>query len=136
MSPSASRLTRCVNILRECLPALQAVYLFGSQASGQHETSSDVDLAILLPAPLGAYQRWELAERVAELLNRDVDLVDLRCASTVMQHQVVEHGRRLWSGGTEADEFELTALSEYWDLAILRHDLLDDIQQRGSIHGR
>ena len=75
-------------------------------------------------------------EHLAERLGRDVDLVDLRAASTVMRHQVLAQGQRLWSAGTEADLFELSTFSEYWDLAIQRRELLADIERRGSIHAR
>jgi predicted nucleotidyltransferase len=136
MEPIFERLAPVVERLRERLPSLQAVYLFGSQASGEAGAASDVDLAVLLPAPLSPIRRWELAEELADLLQRDVDLVDLRDASTVLRHQVLEQNTRLWSGGIEADEFELAAFSEYWDLAIQRRELLADIKRRGSIHGR
>lgn len=127
---------QCIGLLREALPALQAVYLFGSEASGHAGDDSDIDLAVLLPKSLPAQRRWELSSQLAEFLGCDVDLIDLRAASTVMQYQVVQYGQRLWSQGLESDEFELFVLSEYWDLAIRRRDLIRDIQQRGSVYGR
>jgi len=127
--------SQSVDLLRDALSTLQAIYLFGSQASGAANAESDVDLAILLPRPLSAAQRWALAGELAERLNREVDLVDLRQASTVFQQQVLSEGRRLWACGSEADEFELMVQSEYWDLAIQRRGLIDDIKQRGSVHG-
>jgi predicted nucleotidyltransferase len=122
--------------LKTALPSLQAVYLFGSQASEEATETSDVDVAVLLPAPLAAEQRWRLASELADRLGRDVDLIDLRQASTVLQHQVVVEGKRLWSHGLDSDEFELMVQSEYWDLAIQRQHLIADIKQRGSVHGR
>lgn len=136
MNLDPDALTQCVETLRGQLPELQAVYLFGSQADGHADAASDADLAVLLPVPLAATRRWMLVEPLVELLGRDVDLVDLRAVSTVMQYQILGYGQRLWSQGSDADEFELSALSEYWDLAILRRELLGDIKQRGSIHGR
>lgn len=131
-----SDLTRCVEHLKAALPGLQAVYLFGSQATEDASEGSDVDLAVLLLPPLAADRRWELMGRLADLLDQDVDLVDLRRASTIMQHQIVQDGKRLWSRNLDTDEFELTVLSEYWDLSIQRQDLIADIKQRGHIHGR
>ncbi|SHF16048.1 Predicted nucleotidyltransferase [Modicisalibacter ilicicola DSM 19980] len=128
-------LERCLQRLREQLPELQAVYLFGSEASGHAGSASDVDLAVLLPTPLSATVRWTLMDQLAEIVGRDVDLVDLRGASTVMQRQVLEGGQRLWANLHDADEFELSSLSEYWDLTIKRRQLIDDIKQRGRIHG-
>lgn len=126
----------CLQYLRAQLTDLQAIYLFGSEATGQAGPDSDVDLAVLLPTSLPAVRRWLLMEHLAEQLGRDVDLVDLRSASTVMRHQVLAQGQRLWSAGRDADVFELSAFSEYWDLAIQRRELLADIERRGSIHAR
>ena len=134
--PQASiHLTTSIEYLREALPELQAIYLFGSQATGHATEQSDVDIAILLPKPLSAARRWALAGELAERLQCEVDLIDLRQASTVLQQQVMSEGRRLWSCGSEADEFELMVQSEYWDLAIQRRGLIDDIKRRGRVHG-
>ncbi|MBD3897954.1 nucleotidyltransferase domain-containing protein [Halomonas sp. ML-15] len=125
-----------LDLLRQALPSLQAVYLFGSQASGQAQQDSDIDLAILLPSPADAEALWHLGDELAGMLGRDVDLVDLRNASTVMQHQVINHGTRLWQRDQAADEFEVTSLSQYWDLQIMRSGILSDIRQRGRVYDR
>ncbi|WP_234247271.1 hypothetical protein [Billgrantia desiderata] len=62
--------------------------------------------------------------------------MDLRQTSTALQYQVVTEGRKLWQSGNSSDEFELMVLSEYWDLAIQRRELIEDIKQRGSVYGR
>jgi uncharacterized protein len=49
-----------------------AIYLFGSRANGTSLRDSDVDLAILAPAPLGEEERWHLAQDLAVDLGRDV----------------------------------------------------------------
>lgn len=136
MPCSRSDLETITDYLVASLPSLQAVYLFGSQATGETTPASDVDLAVLLPAPLAAEQRWHLSGELADRLGADVDLIDLRQASTVLQHQVVTGGQRLWHRGLDSDEFELMVQSEYWDLAIQRRQLIADIKQRGSVHGR
>ncbi|WP_163560961.1 nucleotidyltransferase domain-containing protein [Halomonas sp. NO4] len=129
-------LTQCTEYLKAELPSLEALYLFGSQATGETGDASDVDLAILLPHPLDAASRWALTGELADILDRDVDLIDLRQASTILQQQVVAEGQRLWSRSLDVEEFELTVQSEYWDLAIQRRDLIADIKQRGRVHGR
>ena len=123
-------------LLRQALSSLQAIYLFGSQASGQARHDSDTDLAILLPRPADAETLWHLGDQIAGALGQDVDLVDLRQASTVMRHQVITQGTRLWQRDQAADEFELSCLSEYWDLQIMRRGILSDIRQRGSVYDR
>lgn len=136
MSCSPSALATVTDYLTAALPTLQAVYLFGSQATGETTSSSDVDLALLLLPPLTPEQRWQLSGELADRLRTDVDLIDLRQASTTLQHQVVTEGQRLWHRGLDSDEFELMVQSEYWDLAIQNRELIADIKQRGNIYGR
>ncbi len=79
--------------LRDALPQLIAVYRFGSTASAQEHAESDLDIAVLAGDPIDAVARFELQERLAAAVGRDVDLVDLRRASTVMAMQVISTGR-------------------------------------------
>ncbi|MEK7761619.1 MAG: nucleotidyltransferase domain-containing protein, partial [Nitrospirota bacterium] len=78
-----------IEYLRKSVPELIALYRFGSQAKGTARPDSDVDLAVLARNPIPAIRRFELAQELAIQLHRDVDLVDLRSASTVMRMQVI-----------------------------------------------
>jgi predicted nucleotidyltransferase len=124
-----------VALLRESMPDTQAVYLFGSYALGLSNENSDVDLALLTVHSPDAVSLWDLAGRIAGQLGKSVDLVDLRAASTVMQHEIISKGQRLWSCGEQADLFEMSVFSQFWDLNITRHALIKDIQARGSVYG-
>ncbi len=127
---------RLVRILRDGLPDLAAVYLFGSVANGDTHAESDVDVAVLPAQPLPPMQRFELAAALAERGGADVDLVDLRSASTVMRAQVVRTGRVLFDGDPEARQrFEVYALASYFDLEIERAAILADIHERGRVYG-
>ena len=96
----------------DSLPDTLAIYLFGSCASGQARDDSDVDLAVLTVTPVSPQLRWDTAQTLAKLLARDVDLVVLREASTVMRLQVVAHGERLYCRDhAAAGLFETTTFS-------------------------
>jgi uncharacterized protein len=100
-----------VDTVRRRVPGCVAIYLFGSRARGAARHDSDVDLAILGPAPLGEKERWNLAQDLALELGQDVDLVDLLRASTVMRVQVIDSGKLLFeSDSTQRREFEAVAL--------------------------
>ncbi|HMB92323.1 MAG TPA: nucleotidyltransferase domain-containing protein [Rhodothermales bacterium] len=117
------------------LDDIQAVYLFGSAKDVLHK-DSDIDLAILTDHPLTSTQRWALQEDLAAILHRDVDLVDLRSASTVMQVQVVAKGFVLYEADTLARQrFEMHAYARYAALNEERAAILNDIQQRGRVYG-
>lgn len=75
--------------LRKRLPDAMAIYLFGSVASGEAGPESDLDMAVLNDGPLDPVGVWEIGCEIGVLVDADVDLVDLRKASTVLQHQIV-----------------------------------------------
>lgn len=122
--------------LRDQLPGLMGIYAFGSQAQQSAGPDSDLDLAVLVAGYVEPLKLWELGNSLAEQLNIEVDLLDLRAASTVMQYQVITGGQRLWSIGTDAEEFELFVLSEKYDLDLWRQPLIDQIQEEGHIYGQ
>lgn len=122
--------------LRAALPELRAVYLFGSTATGNVTSQSDIDLAVLLPRRLDPVARWELQESLAARLRRNVDLVDLQSASAVMRVQVLANGRLLFDDApAERAAFEAVALADYARLNEERRGILDDVRARGSVHG-
>jgi predicted nucleotidyltransferase len=134
MNDESSR-RRLVAVLQERLPTLLAVYLFGSRANGHAGEDSDLDLAVLVAGKLDPVACWELAQDVAGLVGCDVDLVDLRTASTVMQYQVITTGLRLWQKDGQAALYESFILSEKTELDEARAGVLEDIRGEGRVYG-
>lgn len=122
--------------VRDKLPDLFAVYLFGSHAKGLANAGSDLDMALLVPGTIDPIRLWELAGEIADIAQVPVDLIDLRAASTVMQHQVITQGRRLWAQREVAGVFEAFVLSEKTSLDSARSALLEDIQSTGIVYCR
>ena len=126
-----------INTLREAIPDCLAIYLFGSWGSDGERFDSDIDLAMLPLAPLDPVHCWELAQKLASLARRDVDLIDLLRASTVLRMQVVANGQRLYTADVNiVEQFEDTVYSSYARLNEERRGILDDVRQRGNIHGK
>ena len=127
---------RIVSFLTERIPDLIAIYLFGSSVQGTPGLESDIDLAILPVQPLNPLERWNLAQDLANLLKREVDLVDLRKASTVMRMQVISSGQYLYeSNRQERDRFEDYVFSSYARLNEERKEIVKKVQERGTIYG-
>lgn len=57
---------------------------------------SDIDLAFLSDQPKGLFDVFSVAQNIARLCHRDVDLIDLRKCGTVMAMRVIETGRKLF----------------------------------------
>ncbi len=125
-----------IEYIRQAVPSLIALYRFGSQAKGTARPDSDVDLAVLTRDPIPNLRRFELAQELAIRLHRDVDLVDLRNASTVMRMQVLSTGTCLNTQDESARRtFEMYAYSDYARLNEERCEILKGITKRGLVYG-
>ncbi|MEO8046050.1 MAG: nucleotidyltransferase domain-containing protein [Nitrospirota bacterium] len=125
-----------IEYIRQSVPSLIALYRFGSQAKGTARRDSDVDLAMLARDPIPNIPRFELAQGLAVQLHREVDLVDLRNASTVMRVQVLSTGTCLDTQDESVrQEFEMYAYSDYARLNEERREIVKGITERGLIYG-
>jgi len=140
MSSAIHQLLACngpvVRIIRERFPQTIAVYAFGSQVLGVADQDSDLDLAVLVAGYADPLVLWDTAGSLADQVGCEVDLLDLRAASTVMQYQVITTGQCLWSVGVQAGLFECFVLSEKMALDAARAPLIADIARTGRIHAR
>ncbi len=118
------------------LPELLGVYAFGSRIQGVFKADSDLDLAILVAGKADPLILWDIAQQMAITLDYDVDLLDMRVASTVMQYQILSTGRRIWAKDDQAAIYESFILSEKTALDEWRAGLVSDIEQRRSVYGR
>lgn len=118
------------------IPNLMALYVFGSQAQGSPRPDSDLDLAVLAPGYIDPALLWSLSNEIANLVNGEVDLLDLRAASTVMQYQVISTGKTVWDIGLQAHLFEVFVLSEKLALDEAREPLLRTITREGHVYAR
>ena len=122
--------------IKELVPNVLAIYAFGSQVSGFANSESDLDLAVLVEGYAEPVLLWNLANgKLADIAKMPVDLLDLRSASTVMQHQVLTTGIMLYAKNSFVYSFEAFVFSEKFDLDEKRVGLFDDIKKRGSVYG-
>ncbi len=101
----------------QAYPGLRLAVLFGSTARGRRRKDSDVDVAILPQAPLGAAD-GDLALQSALTLaaGAEVDLVRLDQASTLLKLQVAKTGAPIFEiKAGEFARFSARAAGEYVD---------------------
>jgi predicted nucleotidyltransferase len=126
-----------VRMILQILPDCLAIYRFGSWGSYAERHDSDLDIAIMPAQRLQQVKRWELAQTLASYARRDIDLVDLVSASTVLRMQIVAHGERLYQNDAhEVEKFEDMVFSSYARLNEERHEIVADVMQRGSVYGQ
>lgn len=84
--------------LREALspfPYLDLAVVFGSMAVGAESPNSDLDIAVQARQPLSSDQKMVLMEALALVVNRPVDLIDLRMAGQPLLHEIVSKGQQI-----------------------------------------
>ncbi|MBI2467952.1 MAG: nucleotidyltransferase domain-containing protein [Candidatus Rokubacteria bacterium] len=102
---------------------LDALWVFGSEARGTVRRRSDVDLAALFRRPPSALDLLHAREELADLLGRDVDLLDLEQASPILAMQVLRHGKLLVDANpVRRQQFVAAAPGRYEDLKIVRRE--------------
>ncbi|MBI3959072.1 MAG: nucleotidyltransferase domain-containing protein [Chloroflexi bacterium] len=124
-------INQTVSLIRAAYPNVQAVYLFGSYATADERTDSDADIALLLPheeaKAAGSLLMSDLRFALGAWLGRDVDLINLRTVSTVLQKEIVATGRRIDCADRNATaEFEMLVLSLYQKLNEERRGILEE----------
>lgn len=121
--------------VREALPQASAAWLFGSAAQDHFRPGSDLDIAVDLPQPLDAMQKWAAAEQIAQQFRIDVDLLDFHRLSTVMQFQVLATGRLLFSQDARATlEYTAFVMGEYQRIQVWRQPMMRQLAER-LVHG-
>jgi len=124
-----------ITLLHDKMPNLQALYLFGSQSDKSAGRGSDVDIAYVSQDSLSALERWEVSQKLASRLLKDVDLIDLKETNTIFRFQIVSTGERMYGGGYEMEMFEMLAYSFYLRFQEERRSIVDTIKRDGSVLG-
>ena len=119
--------SRVISSVRNKIPSVKLIYLFGSFASGEQHANSDLDIAILPIKALDNLTRWQIAQDLACELDIDVDLIDLNTASTVLCQQVITQGQLLWGNANDDDIFTVKTMSMYQHLQAERALILNDL---------
>jgi predicted nucleotidyltransferase len=130
---------KIIRTVLEHYPNTQAVYLFGSYAAGQEWPESDVDIGLLLPPEeakkVDSLQMSDLRFDLETLLGKEVDLINLRQAPTVLRKKVIVADCRIYVGNEfAAEEFEMLTLSYYQKLNEERAEILAEALAGGRFH--
>lgn len=128
-----------VSIVKEYLVKQLKPYvllLFGSSVKGYFREDSDIDIAFISLQEVNSYDLYLLAQALVTEVGREVDLVDLRQASTVFKAQILGSGHVIYSNDPEKlAEFQIRTFKEYALLNEERAEILRNISARGSVYG-
>lgn len=112
------------------------IIIFGSYATGNTHSESDLDIAFYHSTQnFSSYERFMIAQKLAGLIGIEVDLIDLKEASTVFAMQIYSTGKVLYSNNERLRmELEMRTYSMYARLNEERQPILDQIQETGSVY--
>lgn len=130
-----SQFASIVETIQSILVDVEAIYLFGSMAQGLSRLDSDIDIAILSAKLLSVNEAMAIKSQLGQRLQRDIDLVDLRNASTEIAFQVITEGLCLFGADKpNVGLFEVSVMTRYADLQIERREIISDIVSRGRVY--
>lgn len=122
------------NVLIEKTAAF-IIILFGSAADERLRDDSDIDLAFLSEKSLDEYEVFIIAQELAAKIGRDVDLIDLRKASTVFKANILGTGKIIYSSDEKRKhEFQIKTFKEYALLNEERNEVLLRAKERGCVY--
>lgn len=116
-----------------------AIYLFGSASRNELRKDSDIDIAFLTDynIKIDPYTCFMKSQELADIFNRDIDLIHLNSSSTVFKAQVVGNGKLIYcSDNTKRMYFEMYALKDYAFLNEEREVILKNIKESGTVYGK
>lgn len=119
-------------------PDVEAIYLFGTYQTEGEWPDSDVDIALLFShnraKEIKNIALSECCSALMGVLQKDVDLVNLRMVNTVFQHEIVQNGRIIYMKDENTiDLFEMIVMSLYQKLNEERAGILQEIYKSGRI---
>ncbi len=113
------------------------IIIFGSYAKGITHNESDIDVAIYREDKVfSAYELFMFAQQLADIIGIEVDLVDLKEASTVFATQIFSTGEVIYSKNENLRmELHMRTYSMYAKLNEERQPIIDKIIETGSVYG-
>lgn len=113
-----------------------AIILFGSYSRNTQNKESDIDIAIK-GNNIDLKKIYELKQKLEDISQKDVDLVDLDDISDVFRYEILMNGiKLLCQDDYKFDLYKLDMCREYLELNESRQDIIQRVKNGGSIYGK
>lgn len=113
-----------------------AIILFGSYSRNTQNKESDIDIAIK-GNNIDLKKIYELKQKLEDISQKDVDLVDLDDISDVFRYEILMNGIKLFcKDDYKFDLYKLDMCREYLELNESRQDIIQRVKNGGSIYGK
>ena len=113
-----------------------AIILFGSYSRNTQNKESDIDIAIK-GNNIDLKKIYELKQKLEDISQKDVDLVDLDDISDVFRYEILMNGIKLFcQDDYKFDLYKIDMCREYLELNESRQDIIQRVKNGGSIYGK
>ncbi len=116
----------------------KAIILFGSFARGTQNEKSDIDIAFLAEKEISKKAIFELKQRLEDISNRDIDLVDLNNdIGDGFKYEIMVNGKILYcEDEVKFDLYKIRVISDFLETNEARQAVIDRVKNGGSIYGK
>ncbi|MCK4241844.1 MAG: nucleotidyltransferase domain-containing protein [Candidatus Atribacteria bacterium] len=109
------------------------IYIFGSTVKGRGREESDIDIAFLRDKKIDEYELFILSQKLADILKKEVDLIDLSQASTVFKIQIIKTGKLIYNSDNKRKMyFQMRTMRDYALLNEERQEIINKIKSSGA----
>ena len=109
------------------------IYIFGSTVKNRDRGDSDIDIAVLTGKRVDEYELFILSQKLADILKKEVDLIDLNRVSTVFKIQIIKTGNLIYnSNNRKKMYFQMRTMKAYAILNEERQEIIDKIKSRSA----
>lgn len=120
----------CIEMICSQYPSTALIYLFGSYGTEYQRNNSDIDLAFYAEQSISTIDTWNLAQTIANKINRDVDLIHLNNASTVFAYEIIMNGSCILSQDKQKQGVvENLLMGKYLRFNEERSEILDALKE-------
>lgn len=115
----------------------EGIVLFGSYARGTQNSESDIDIAIKATEKVDKKRIYELARKLEDELEIEVDLINLDEIGDTFRYEILMNGVTLYSKNTLKFElYKLDMYREFLDLNESRQMIINNVKNGGDIYGK
>jgi len=120
-----------IMLVNELSPKL--IYIFGSIVANRVRDDSDIDIAILTEKKIDEYQLYMVSQQLADKLKREVDIVDLKDASTIFKAEIIKNGKLIYNSDNLGKMYyQLEVLRDYTFLNERRQEIIDKLKKKAA----
>lgn len=116
---------------------VECTIVFGSYAKSTQTKESDIDIAIKIKGGISKEELHKLNIQLEEVLKKDVDLIDLDNANSVLKYEIIYSGTPIYiKSQYYYDLYMIEVCNEFLDVNEDREQIVKRIVAGGEIYGK